>query len=294
MSDAQEGTEEPREVELKLECDGPDLTALSTHPQLKDVAATEPKLLRTRYYDTPDRALRDEGLTLRIRSTEGRHIQTVKAGADQIGLFDRAEWESDVPGDAPEPSAWAGTAAEPVLEKAGAALEPLFTSVIMRRVHSVEFGESRIAVTLDDGRIETASGDALLCELELELERGRVADLFAFAQTLTETVPLRLGVLSKSARGFAALDREVPSPAKAEAIALDPEDDAGTVFRTVARACLRHLRINETAFLQGPATRAPCTRCGSPCGGCARPCRCSRPCSRTTPRRRPSPTRSSA
>lgn len=252
MSEAQAGTEEPREVELKLECDGPDLTALSTHPLLKDVAAAEPKLLRTRYYDTPDRALREEGLTLRIRSAGNRYVQTVKAGAGQIGLFDRAEWESDVPGDAPEPSAWAGTAAEPVLEKAGTTLEPLFTSVVMRRVHPVDFGESRIAVTLDDGRIETAAGDALLCELELELESGRVADLFGLAQALAETVPLRLGVLTKSARGFAALDREVPSPAKAEAIELSPGDDAGTVFRTVARACLRHLRINETAFLQGP------------------------------------------
>lgn len=252
MSQAQAGTEEPREVELKLECDGPDLTALSTHPHLKDVAASEPKLLCTRYYDTPERALRDAGLTLRIRSVEGRHVQTVKAGADQIGLFDRAEWESDVPGDAPEPSAWAGTAAAPVLEKEGAALQPLFTTVIMRRVHPVEFGESTIAVTLDDGRVETEAGDALLCELELELERGRVADLFTFAQTLAETVPLRLGVLSKSARGFAALDRELPSPAKAEPVALSPEDDAGTVFRKVARSCLRHLRINETAFLHGP------------------------------------------
>lgn len=252
MNEAVQGTDEPREVELKLECDGAGLMALMAHPLLGDVAAAEPQRLRTCYYDTPGRALREADLTLRIRTKDGRHVQTVKAGSDQIGLFDRAEWESEVPGDAPDPAAWADTAAEPVLAEAKEALEPLFTTVIARRVHPISFGESRIAVTLDDGRIESASGDALLCEVELELESGRVADLFSLAQALSEAAPLRLAVLSKSARGFAVLDREAPSPAKADAVDLSPEDDAGTVFRTVARACLRHLRINETAFLYGP------------------------------------------
>ena len=47
---------EPREVELKLDCAGPDLTALASHPRLKDTSATEPESLVTTYYDTPDRA----------------------------------------------------------------------------------------------------------------------------------------------------------------------------------------------------------------------------------------------
>jgi inorganic triphosphatase YgiF len=116
----------------------------------------------------------------------------------------------------------------------------------------VEFGGSRILVTLDEGRIESAAGDTGLCELELELERGEVADLFGLAQALAETAPLRLGILSKSARGFALLDGAKPSPSKAEPVSLSPEADAGAVFRSVARACLRHLRLNETAFLEGP------------------------------------------
>lgn len=252
MSETPEGTGEPREIELKLECGGPDLTALGTHPLLRDVAASEPQLLVSRYFDTPNRALQKAGLTLRIRQEGERRIQTVKAGSGQIGLFDRAEWESDVSGDEPDPAAWAGTAAEPVLAEAGAPPQALFSTVIMRRVHPVSYGESRILVTLDEGRIESAAGDAALCELELELNQGRVGDLFALAQALAETAPLRLGILSKSARGFGVLDGEGPSPVKAGAVDLSPDADAGTVFRTVARSCLRHLRLNETAFLEGP------------------------------------------
>jgi inorganic triphosphatase YgiF len=252
MSESVEGAAEPREVELKLDCGGPDLTALSTHPLLRDVSAAEVQLLTTRYFDTPERALRKAGLTLRIRSGDGRFVQTVKAGSGDVGLFDRAEWETEISGETPDPAAWRDTAAEAVLAKADGPVEPLFTTVIMRRVRPVRFGESDILVTLDEGRVESPKGDALLCELELELSRGRVTDLFGFAQALAESVPLRLGVLSKSARGFAALDGEHPKPSKSEAIDLSPQDDAGTVFRTVARSCLRHLRLNETAFLEGP------------------------------------------
>ncbi len=252
MDDAVESTAAPREVELKLECGGPDLTTLTGHPLLQEVVEVESDLLLSRYFDTPERALEKAGLTLRVRAEGGRYIQTVKAGAGQIGLFDRAEWESVVAGDQPDPAAWAGTAAEPVLADSAQTLEPLFTTLIARRVHPVEFGGSRILVTLDEGRIESAAGDTGLCELELELERGEVADLFGLAQALAETAPLRLGILSKSARGFALLDGAKPSPSKAEPVSLSPEADAGAVFRSVARACLRHLRLNETAFLEGP------------------------------------------
>jgi len=252
MGEEIEGTAEPREIELKLDCAGPDFTVLSTHPLLRDVAAVPSQLLLSRYYDTPDHALRKAGLTLRIREEGERRIQTVKAGSGQVGLFDRAEWETDIAGDQPDPAAWAGTAAEPVLAEAGAEGQPLFSTLIMRRVHPLDYGESRILVTLDEGRVESADRDSSLCELELELAHGQVGDLFAFAQSLTETLPLRLGVLTKSARGFALLDGQGPTPAKAESVALSPDDDAGTVFRAVARSCLHHLRINETAFLEGP------------------------------------------
>ena len=243
--------EEPREVELKLDCAGPDLTALAAHPRLQGAAASEPELLTTTYYDTPGRELRAAGLTLRVRAQGGRHIQTVKAGSGDVGLFDRAEWESDIAGETPEADAWAGTAAEAVLRESGAPPERLFSTIVMRREIPVTQGASRILVTLDEGRVESPAGDAPLCGLELELQEGDPADLFAVAQSLAETVPLRLSVNAKSAVGFALIDGHGPTVVKAETVQLPDGASAGEVFRQVARACLRHLRLNETAFLEG-------------------------------------------
>ena len=101
----------PREIELKLDCAGPDLTALAAHPRLQAAAAAEPELLATTYYDTPSRDLRAAGLTLRVRAKGGRHIQTVKAGGGDVGLFNRAEWETEIAGEVPDPAACDGTAA---------------------------------------------------------------------------------------------------------------------------------------------------------------------------------------
>jgi triphosphatase len=256
MSDNEsQAGETPREVELKLDCAGPDLTVLAAHPRLQEAGPSERELLVTTYYDTPDRDLRRAGLTLRVRAQGGRHLQTVKAGGGDVGLFDRAEWETEIAGDTPDAKAWAGTAAEPVLREAEAPLERLFATIIMRREIPVEQGASRIMVTLDEGRVESAAGDAPLCGLELELKAGEPADLFGLAQALAETVPLRLSVASKSAAGFALIDGTGPAVVKAQALDLPEDASAGEVFRLVARACLRHMRLNETAFLEGG--RAP-------------------------------------
>lgn len=240
----------PREVELKLDCTAADLTMLAAHPRLDGIAAAEPDRLETSYYDTPRRDLRAAGLTLRVRTHGDRFVQTVKAGVGGVGLFDRAEWESEIPDEMPDPAAWAGTAAEQILRDAGVPPERLFSTVMTRRVLPVAQGTSCILVTLDEGRIEGPAGDAPLCELELELRGGDPADLFVLAQTLAETVPLRLGVMSKSARGLALIDGSAPEACKAEPIELSPGASAAEAFRRVARACLHHMRLNEDVVLK--------------------------------------------
>ncbi|GJE29240.1 CYTH and CHAD domain-containing protein [Methylobacterium organophilum] len=239
-----------REIELKLECDGPDLTALSAHPLLQAEAETEPLLLSATYFDTPARDLRAAGLSLRVRREGERILQTVKGASASTGLFDRPEWEREIAGNAPDPAAYADTPVAAVLAKADdATLAPLFVTAIERTARTVPYGAATIAMTLDLGRIESELGDAPVCELELELKQGQPADLFALAQALAETVPLRLGVLSKGERGDALIGERLHKPSKAGTTPLDPEGTAGEAFVQIAHGCLRHLRLNEDVFL---------------------------------------------
>ncbi|NEU13734.1 inorganic triphosphatase [Methylobacterium sp. BTF04] len=245
----------PREIELKLQCEGDDLAELGRHPLLQSGEAVEPRVLISTYFDTAGHDLRAAGLTLRVRIDGDRHIQTVKADGAGAGLFDRPEWETDISGAEPDLTLLADTPVPAILADAEAPdVIAMFSTVVERSTRAVRYGASRLSAALDHGRIETPDGDVPLSELELELEDGTPGDLFALTQALAETVPLRLGSLSKSARGFSLIDGSLSRPSKATAIRLDEEATAGEAFRAIALACLRHLRLNEDVFLH---TRAP-------------------------------------
>jgi inorganic triphosphatase YgiF len=241
----------PREIELKLECGVADLPALASHPLLQADTAPETVVLSSTYFDTAKGDLRKAGLTLRVRRDGERRIQTVKAAAGGAGLFDRAEWEADIAGERPDLERLGDTPVAALLaDLSDADLRPVLTTVVERTTRLVVHGDSLISATLDEGRIETTQGDLPLCEVELELDEGKPGDLFGLAQALAETVPLRLGALSKSARGWSLLDGTLRKASKSGAVRLAPEATAGEAFRTIAQACLLHLRLNEDVFLQ--------------------------------------------
>ena len=240
----------PREIELKLQCEGGDFTELARHPFLQDSAPERSAFLTSTYFDTAAGDLRKAGLTLRVRRDGDGFIQTVKASAKGVGLFDRPEWEGPIGGDQPDLAQLAETPVPALLAGVSdASLHPAFATLVERRARIVGYGASRIEVAFDQGRIETPNGDTPLWELELELKAGQPEDLFTLAQALAETVPLRLGALTKSARGFSLIDGTLRRPSKAPPVRLAKPGSAGEAFQAIAQACLGHLRLNEDVFL---------------------------------------------
>ncbi|GJD51214.1 hypothetical protein OPKNFCMD_3966 [Methylobacterium crusticola] len=241
---------EPREIELKLACGAGDLAALQDYPRLSSAAVQDEAQLSSVYFDTADALLRRAGYVLRVRTAQGRHVQTVKAAGD--GLFERPEWEQVIGGPEPDREALRGTPVAKLLGRK-ARLEPLFTVSVARRTYEVEQGHSRIEVALDRGHIAAPAADAPdlpVSEVELELIEGSAADLFVLAHAISSHVPVRLGVRSKAERGFALRDGERPGTRKAEPVVLRPEMTAADAFRAVAHACLRHMRLNEDLLLE--------------------------------------------
>jgi inorganic triphosphatase YgiF len=235
---------DPTEIELKLDVDPADHAAIAAvfGP---DVGASA-QLVST-YFDTPELALRDNGLTLRVRKTGKGNIQTVKAAGSAAGLFARPEWERGIDGDVPVIDAASGPLAS-LLQ--GEPVAPRFTSDITRTIWITASEGATIEVALDRGEVRAGTIRASLSELELELKEGSPEALFARARTLAKTVKLRIGVISKSERGYALVEGRQQRAFKAEPVLLDHHGTVGEAFIAIAQSCIRQFRLNETLLLQ--------------------------------------------
>jgi triphosphatase len=203
------------------------------------------------YFDTGKHALRKHRLTLRIRSGGKRRIQTIKAvDTASARIFDRLEWETEIKGDKPDLIAATQTPVGDVLHGSRASkLAPIFKTVVDRTTWNVKHGGSEIEVALDEGRVSAHGSTRPIAEVEFELKRGSPTDLFALARSLDCVKDLEIGVLSKSERGYALVDGDEPRSFKAEPIALESNLSAAEAFQNIARACIRHFRLNEPLLI---------------------------------------------
>ena len=245
-----------REVELKLVLDEGAVERLKVHPALNGTEGKTARQVST-YYDTPDQALRSAGFSLRVRTSKGRFIQTVKQqGQGAAGLFDRPEWEEAVEGDQPDFDRAARTPLGPHLGKrTRKQLKPLIRSDMERTSWHLTAEGADIEVTLDEGVVVGGKARERIAELELELKSGRAEALIRFAQAIAAQVPLRLGVLTKAERGYRLAAGTAGKATKSEPIQLRRDMSVGDGFSAIAASCLKQFRLNEAIVVasQDPA-----------------------------------------
>lgn len=235
-----------QEVELKLEVTRNGLEALDASGLLRKFPRSTGLL--SVYFDTEDRLLWRNDLSLRVRRSRKGNVQTVKQPATGSGLFDRREWEMTVPGMVPLRDE--RTPVWPLLESGGAGLVPVFTIAVRRRAGKLAKGLARVDVAVDRG--EAAAGGRIepFCEIELEHLSGPKDALFALARVIDGIAPARIGVLSKAERGYRLLGA-MPGGCKAEPARIDPAMTVPDAFAAIAGACLRQYRLNEDLLLAG-------------------------------------------
>ena len=242
-----------REIELKLEFDPADLARIHAHPLLA-ASASQHKTLHSTYYDTADLVLRKAGVSLRVRDTNGRFVQTIKSANGDAGLFDRSEWEHEVKDRDIDLIAASGTALEPLLSvRVRNALRPVFETRVNRTVYQVARNGSDIEVALDRGEVDAGGRQAAIHELELELKRGEPAELFRLARKLDAIVPLRIAGKVKAERGYELVEDAHQAFEKARPIQLDPSMASGEAFRAIVHNCLRQIIANEPGVCAGDA-----------------------------------------
>ncbi len=256
------------EIELKLLLAPAQLAKLNRLPLVRSLATGRARRaqLDSTYFDTPDFALRDGDMALRVRRIGERRVQTLKmapqtaarfaedAGPSaQAGMQHYLEFEAEVPGDLPELDRIEHTGLQAWFADTGLMerLEPVFTTAIERRTLPLRMADTEIELAMDVGEIRARGRGEPIAEAELELKWGQPTRLFELAMMLAQELPVRLGGPTKAARGYALYAGAQPTPSKGEKPSLTPGMSVSEAFAAVMRCNLDHMRTNEDAVFVG-------------------------------------------
>ncbi|SDP78760.1 Inorganic triphosphatase YgiF, contains CYTH and CHAD domains [Phyllobacterium sp. YR620] len=196
------------------------------------------------YFDTPDHALFDAGLTLRVRRTGRSFTQTVKRMASN-GALSRHEWETPVHAMAPDLGSLPLLEIGPPFDKLDPQLlVPAFATNVRRHALMVDVPGAQIEVAFDDGKVEAGAWQQPISEVELELKQGRPAALYELGLSLMETEPLRLGVQTKSDRGYALACIKTPKAFKATQSGIGRDDIVDDAIAALLGNCHQQILAN--------------------------------------------------
>lgn len=207
------------------------------------------------YYETSENTLRGYDMGLRVRGYGDRYEMTLKTAGKTIGgLHQRPEFNVELKGADLDirllpPEVWPKGCDVDALQ---AALSPVFSTHFAREKWVVTYRSSEIEVALDQGEVKAGELSEPLYEIELELKSGSREDLLAFAQEITAEGGLRLGSLSKAARGYHLAkgnpQREI---VPLGILKVAPKASVEQGMTDAFTFALRHWQANEEVWLQG-------------------------------------------
>ncbi|SEN17506.1 CYTH and CHAD domain-containing protein [Bradyrhizobium sp. OK095] len=231
------------EIELKLLVDADRMAHFNAAPVIAANARNKGsrKHLKSVYYDTPERLLRRNGLSLRVRQSGARFVQTVKTEAADDPLR-RGEWEASVPSLAPDL-----TLAMPFIPEKlrghleAHPLEAVFAADIHRHARMIDLPSGTVEIAFDQGELTAGHRSLPVSEIELELKGGAASTIYEIALLLAEQGAVKPSIRTKSARGFDLAADKPPAARRPRKLRLDASVMLDEAFATILRSCFLHL-----------------------------------------------------
>lgn len=241
------------EAELKFVIDADGMKKLSRFKALEghDVVRIGEKRLTTTYFDTADRLLKANNISLRIRRAGRGGEQTVKAGGSfSLGMADRPEHTVVYGGQVPDISRFTDEMMRArLVDVLGASeLLPTFTIKMARRLWRITNGNGDVVdFSIDNGEVSAGEQHAPVIEAEFELVSGDRRALFDIAKGVLKGLPFTFSTRTKSDLGFALVDgtlEPLGQPVFASAIDLNPDDSVESALQTMLRSCVAQISAN--------------------------------------------------
>ncbi|HIF9114051.1 TPA: CYTH domain-containing protein [Photobacterium damselae] len=243
------------EIELKFFVFPEFSTQLLTKISEMKILQQSSRLLGNVYFDTPDQQLRQHDIGLRVRRFDDVFVQTLKtAGRVVAGLHQRPEYNVEITGQEPDLSLHPQDAWPEGLDIAALQQQlcPLFSTDFERQQWLVAMADgSQIEVAFDQGQVSANGKSEPICEVELELKSGQTDALFTLARELCAQGGMRLGNLSKAARGYRLATDYTGDEVKA--LGLVPTSNNESVEQVFVRSlehALEHWLYHEQIYVE--------------------------------------------
>jgi len=211
------------------------------------------------YFDTPDLNLRKHDMGLRIREKNGMLEQTIKTAGKVIGgLHQRPEFNVPITTKQPELDLFSSDIwlASQNVNDIQTQLVSLFTTDFTRQVWLVNTAQGGVVeVVFDQGQVASNGFVDPICEIELELVRGNVSELFELATLFLSELKLRPGLKSKAARGY-GLWNEAKSPSKCTTLnvfSANNNENTDESFVSGLTHALNHLQKSVDHYVETPS-----------------------------------------
>jgi len=244
-----------REPELKAIIHPEQIDAIRNFPAIKKrvVGRARSRKLLTVYFDTPDRELRRQGVSLCVHKVGRAFVQRVKQmHKGSGGIPVRMEWEGPVPSRNPVISAIKEKRLRRLIRHVGVErLQPVFHKDVQRSSRTLNFEDGSTAfVDLDVGEIVAGDLAEPIREFKLELKTGVPERLFELALEIRKEVPFRLVTENEASCGYALLTQDEPRPRKHVKLSLNKGTSVEQVLTELVQHCLDHLQANEGVVLK--------------------------------------------
>ena len=249
---------EGKEIELKLRVPAERLAAVQKAVDGRNGAPRTH--LQASYVDTPDRDLADAGMGWRVRREGRRWVQTLKAQLPDGGDGLRRSEQNVVVTSRTRPDADpalhlgspAGDLLAATLAKASGPAREQFHTDVWRRARQVRAPGGTVELALDTGVIASGERSMKVCELEIELVRGRDHAVIQTGRQWVERHGLWVDATTKAQRGvmLSAGLEELPL-LKTPVPRLTPDMSVDAAVREMTRACLVSIMGNASAAAAG-------------------------------------------
>ena len=274
-----------QEIELKFQIPALALSAVQAELTALDGGQHAPLRLRAAYFDTPERALAQAHMALRVRQEGRRWVQTLKAGGSNTMM----RLEDNQPAKAPKArqavvadlARHLGTPAEtalrtvlgwdPAQDPSGAAtgLIELYRTDITRHRARVTVGagtpyEGVVELALDLGHIHAGELNVTVRELEIESISGHPMAVIEASRDWVRRHGVWLDTQTKAHRGdrlarqasasdTPSSEAETEHATLARPARLQPDSTLDQAWRAALESCLEQISANMSELGTAPA-----------------------------------------